>query len=141
MDGESDLRDRVAEARVGRLATVRPDGSPHVVPFCFAVDEDVLYTAVDAKPKRRAGGGLARFRNVAAEPRVSVLVDEWSEDWSRLWWVRVDGRANTVAAGSTEERRALELLAAKYEQYRVAPPPGPVLAIVAERWSGWSATP
>ena len=135
----TELRQRVAGARVGRLATVRPDGSPHLVPFCFAVDGDVLYSAVDAKPKRDPGAPLARFRHVAREPRVSVLVDQWSEDWTRLWWVRVDGRAAPLERGSDEERRALDLLAAKYAQYRRTPPAGPVLAIAAERWSGWSA--
>ena len=135
----TELHRRVAEARVGRLATVRPDGSPHVVPFCFAVDGDLLYSAADAKPKRDPRARLARFRHVERESRVSVIVDEWSEDWTHLWWVRVDGRAAALEPGSEEERRALDLLAAKYRQYRAAPPAGPVLAIAAERWSGWSA--
>lgn len=135
-----ELRGRVGAARVARLATVRPDGAPHLVPFCFALEGEVLYSAVDAKPKRRRGAPLARFRNIAAEPRVSVLVDDWSEDWARLWWVRVDGRAAALPAGSDEERRALGLLSDKYAQYRAAPPVGPVLAITGERWSGWSAS-
>src|SRR5579871_3873431 len=139
MRDEAELRRRVAAARVGRLATVRPDGSPHLVPFCFAVDGDVLYSAVDAKPKRRAAAPLARFVNVMREPRVSVLVDAWSEDWSQLWWVRVDGRARALEPGSDAERSALSLLEAKYEQYRASRPPGPVLAVTAERWVGWSA--
>jgi PPOX class probable F420-dependent enzyme len=134
-----ELRVRLAAARVARLATVRPDGAPHLVPFCFALEGEVLYSAVDAKPKRRPGAPLARFRNVEAEPRVSVLVDHWSEDWGQLWWVRVDGRAAALAPGSDEERRALGLLTDKYPQYRAAPPAGPVLAITGERWSGWSA--
>lgn len=136
MVSEADLRRRVAAARVARLATIRRDGSPHLVPFCFAVDGDILYSAVDNKPKRSTE--LARFRNIAGEPRVSVLVDHWSEDWSQLWWVRVDGRAEAVASGSEAEQRALTLLGEKYEQYRAAPPAGPVLAITGERWSGWS---
>ncbi len=131
------LRQRVAEARIARLATLRPDGSPHLVPFCFALDGDVIYSAVDAKPKR--GGRLARFQNIERDPRVCVLVDHWSEDWSRLWWVRIDGQAAEVKPGSDTERRALGLLGAKYEQYRANPPPGPVLAVKAERWAGWSA--
>ena len=130
---------RVGAARVGRLATVRPDGAPHLVPFCFALEGEVLYSAVDAKPKRTPGAPLARFRHVADEPRVSILVDEWSEDWAQLWWVRVDGRAAAVEPGSDEERRALGLLTEKYPQYRAAPPAGPVLAITGERWSGWTA--
>src|SRR5258708_18465121 len=116
---------RVGAARVGHLATVRPDGAPHLVPFCFALEGEVLYSAVDAKPKRRPGAPLARFRHVADEPRVSILVDEWSEDWAQLWWVRVDGRAAAVEPGSDEERRALGLLTEKYPQYRAVPPAGP----------------
>lgn len=135
----SELRTRVAEARVGRLATLRADGSPHLVPFCFVLEGDVIYSAVDAKPKRAGGAPLARFRNVAGDPRVAVLVDHWSEDWTQLWWVRVEGRAAALERGSANEQHALTLLAGKYEQYRAAPPPGPVLAVTAERWSSWSA--
>lgn len=137
--GSTDLRERVAAARVGHLATLRPGGAPHLVPFCFVLDGDVLLTAVDAKPKRPPTTPLARLRNIAADDRVSVLVDAWSEDWSRLWWVRVDGRARTLDAGSAEESAALRLLRDKYAQYIESPPPGPVIAIQAERWSGWSA--
>ncbi len=121
---------------MGRLATLRPDGSPHIVPFCFALEGDILYSAVDRKPKTSAA--LTRLANVRRDPRVSVLVDEWSENWERLWWVRVDGRASLLAGGEAAGR-ALRLLASKYEQYRAAPPPGPVLAIAAQRWTGWSA--
>ena len=138
MAADPELKLRLSTARVARLATVRPDGSPHLVPCCFAVEGDRLYSAVDAKPKR--GPALARFANVAHEPRVALMADEWSEDWSRLWWVRVDGRAHALAAGSDAERRALDLLAGKYEQYRSARPGGPVLVIEVDRWSGWSAS-
>ncbi len=132
------FKQRVAAARVARLATVRPDGSPHLVPFAFAVEGGILYSATDSKPKRRPGATLTRFHNIGFEPRVSVLVDEWSEDWTRLWWVRVDGRAAALEPGSEQESHALSLLREKYEQYRTAPPAGPVLAITAEKWTGWS---
>jgi PPOX class probable F420-dependent enzyme len=131
------MRRRVGASRLGRLATLRADGSPHLVPFCFVLEGDSILSAVDRKPKRSER--LARVANVARDARVAVLVDEWSEDWSRLWWVRVDGRARVLEPGA-ETQAALGLLAAKYEQYRRDPPPGPVLAIAAERWSGWSAT-
>ena len=78
-----------AAARVARLATVTPDGSPHVVPIVFAVDGDTIYTAVDGKPKRSRQ--LQRLANIAAHPRVTVLADRYDEDWSQLWWVRADG--------------------------------------------------
>lgn len=106
------------EARVARLATVDPSGRPHVVPICFVLDGDLLYTAVDEKPKRTRR--LQRLRNIEANPRVEVLIDGYEEDWSRLWWVRLRGTARVV-----DEPRALELLAEKYPQYRTHPPAGP----------------
>ncbi len=133
----AELRRRFAEARVARLASLAPDGRPHLVPFCFVLDGDRIYSAVDQKPKRTQT--LQRLRNVAEHPAVSLLADAYDEDWSRLWWVRADGRARVLAAGP-ERDRALELLAAKYPQYRASPPPGPVLSVAVGRWSGWSAT-
>ena len=76
-------------AEVARLATVAADGAPHLVPVCFALAGDVVYSAVDGKPKRTPD--LARLANIAAEPRVALLADHYEEDWTRLWWVRVDG--------------------------------------------------
>ena len=131
------MRRLVSTAPVGRLATVRRDGRPHVVPICFVVTNDVVYSAVDNKPKRHRH--LQRISNVAATGAASLLIDEYDDDWSRLWWVRLDGRArlvdNTVGA-----ERAIRLLCDKYPQYRDQPPSGPVLAVDVERWVGWSAT-
>ena len=124
---------RFATARVARLATVAVDGTPHVVPIVFAVDGDTIYSAVDGKPKRSRQ--LRRLANIAAQPRVSVLVDQYDEDWSRLWWVRADGAA-TVHDSSPAAR---ELLAAKYPQYSGVPLDGPFLHIAVARWSDWSA--
>jgi PPOX class probable F420-dependent enzyme len=121
---------RLAAARVGRLATVTADGRPHVVPVCFALAGGRIHTAVDAKPKSTRA--LKRLENVRATGRASLLVDHYEEDWSRLWWVRVDGPAEVVDAGE-----ALAALAAKYEQYRAAPPAGPAIAITPERWRSW----
>lgn len=135
---EAEARRRLAEARVGYLATTSVDGRPDVVPFCFAVDGDVLYTAVDQKPKSTVQ--LRRLSNIETHPDVTVLVDEYDDqDWSRLWWVRVRGRARQTVA---ESRRAgLGLLAAKYPQYRDNPPAGPVLAVQLLLWHWWSAQP
>ena len=130
------MRRRVADARVARLATVRADGRPHVVPCCFAVEEDVVYTAVDdAKAKRSPK--LARLENIRRTPDVSFLVDEYVEDWSALWWIRMDGHARVAGPNSPEQRAASALLAEKYEQYRVAPPPGPVIVIEVTEWRAW----
>ena len=136
MHDPSLLREKVAGSRVAHLATTDPDGRPHLVPIVFALDGDTLYTAVDAKPKRSRT--LRRIENARARPQVSVLVDRYDEDWSRLWWVRLRGRARVLDAGA-EAERALALLVAKYEQYRAAPPTAPVLAIDVAEWRGWSA--
>jgi len=132
----TEARARFEEASVARLATVRPDGAPHIVPVTFALDGDTIVTAVDGKPKR--GTPLRRFENVAADPRVSVLVDAYDADWARLWWARADGRASIVADGA-ELERALAALRARYPQYESVALIGPALVIAVDRWSGWSA--
>jgi len=83
------MRQRVEEARVGRLATVGPGAQPHLVPCCFVLSGDVLYSAVDAKPKTSLR--LQRIRNLMANPSAALLIDHYQDDWSQLWWVRVDG--------------------------------------------------
>ena len=133
---EARCRARLSAARVGRLATVRPDGRPHLVACCFAVHGDRLWTAVDAKPKATAR--LQRLANVRAHPWASLLVDHYEEDWDALWWVRVDGPAAVLSEGR-EHEAALAALVAKYPQYAAGPPLGEVIAIGAERWRGWSA--
>jgi PPOX class probable F420-dependent enzyme len=132
----ADARALFVSAAVARLATVRPDGSPHLVPVCFALAGQTIYTAVDHKPKSTAA--LARLRHIAAEPRVALLADRYEDDWSRLWWVRVDGDA-TVASSPQERARALAALAAAYPQYADRPPEGPVIAVAPRRYSGWRA--
>jgi PPOX class probable F420-dependent enzyme len=133
-----ELRERVAGVPVARLATVRPDGRPHVVPICFALTAHVLYTAIDQKPKRSSR--LVRLENVEANPQVSVLVDRYDEDWSRLWWVRLDGRARVLVDGA-ERTHALALLAERYPQYARAAPAGPVIAVDVETWRSWAFDP
>jgi len=129
------MRRRVIDARVAHLATTSADGRPHVVPCCFALSGDVLYSAVDAKPK--STHRLQRIRNLEANAAASVVVDHYGEDWTQLWWVRVDGIGRVVAPGA-EHDAALGLLTAKYAQYRAAPPPGPVIAIDVHTWRAWS---
>lgn len=134
-----DARVRFAQARVARLATVRPDGRPHLVPVVFALDGERLYSIVDAKPKRDLD--LVRLRNIAAEPRVSLLVDDYAEDWQALWWVRVDGTAAVVESGRDRDV-AIRLLLEKYGQYNEwATPFGPATVVQIERWSSWSFRP
>ena len=131
-----EARTLFAAATVARLATVRSDGAPHVVPVCFAIAAGTIYTAVDGKPKRTPD--LARLANIAAEPRVALLADRYEDDWTRLWWVRVDGEARLVTAAD-ERTRALDALAAAYAQYADAPPQGAVIAVTPRRFSGWRA--
>ena len=126
MHDPSVLRRHVAESSVARLATLDPDGRPHLVPIVFVLDGETVYTAVDAKPKRSRT--LRRIENARARPDVTVLVDHYEDDWSRLWWVRLRGRAR-VLDGGDEARHALVLLAKKYPQHREASPGLPVLAI------------
>jgi PPOX class probable F420-dependent enzyme len=133
---EDEARARFSTARVARLATIRPDGAPHLVPVVFVLQGDTVWLTVDEKPKRHRR--LQRLVNVRAEPRVSLLVDVYDEDWSRLWWVRADGRARIVDDGPTLEA-ALDQLLIKYAQEREQRPAGPAIAVEVERWSGWSA--
>ena len=128
----------VESARVARLATVAPDGRPHLVPVCFVLLDDTAYSAVDDKPKR--GAHLRRLADVEATGHACLLVDEYREDWSALWWVRLDGLGRVVT-DPAESARALAALTAKYPQYIERPPRGPVLAITVKHWSAWSAAP
>lgn len=131
-----DPKTRFAQAPVARLATVTPDGRPHLVPVVFAVDGEVIYTAVDAKPKTTQR--LRRLANIDGNPRVSLLVDHYAEDWTRLWWVRVDGVAAIHHDGNAM-RIGRDLLRAKYAQYQSVPLNGPVIAVTVRRWSSWQA--
>src|SRR2546429_8844632 len=133
----AEARRRFAAAPVARLATVSPDGRPHLVPVTFTVDGDVIYSAVDAKPKTTTR--LARLRNIAAEPRVAILADHYEPDWDRLWWARADGAA-TVLAAAAEMGAPRALLARRDPHYRAAPPGGPVIRVQVERWTGWAAS-
>src|SRR3981081_2781559 len=133
---ERGIRDRLAAARVARLAMIGRSGAPTQVPFCFVLEGDRIYSAVDHKPKRTQR--LERFANISRDPRVSVLVDHYEEDWDRLWWIRVDGRALEVE-DQAEADRAVTLLVAKYDQYHARPPSGPVMRIDIHTWRSWSA--
>jgi PPOX class probable F420-dependent enzyme len=127
------------DARVGRLATADAAGRPLVVPVCYAADSARIYSAVDAKPK--ATRNLRRLRNIADNPQVSLVVDVWDEDWSRLAWVIVEGRADVLHGGG-EFSRAIDLLVAKYPQYRSLPldrTAGAVIAVTPERVLTWRA--
>src|SRR6266852_5327109 len=136
MDSE-EMRHRIDGAMVARLATVGADGRPHIVPITFALDEGTIFFAIDFKPKKTAD--LQRLRNIEANPSVSVLVDHYEEDWTKLWWVRADGSARIVIDGAVFEN-GIARLTQRYAPYRSARPVGPVVAIAVERMTGWSAS-
>ena len=135
----TEARSRFAAARVARRATAGADGRPHLVPVVFTVDGDTLYTAVDDVKSKASITRLRRLRNIAENAAVALLADHYEDDWNALWWVRADGTARLVAPGEAEAARARDLLAERYTQYRDAPPPGVVIAVDVQRWSGWAA--
>jgi PPOX class probable F420-dependent enzyme len=151
---EEEARRRFAAARVARMATVKAEGTPHLVPVVFALVNEVAFTAVDGKPKTTMA--LQRLANIDATGGASLLVDDYREDWSALWWVRADGSAQVLARDFSEPPRrrgrwergrqeqvriAIDALTDKYPQYVSEPPTGPVIAIRLKRWRSWEATP
>lgn len=134
------VRARLARARVARLATVDVRGRPHLVPVCFVYDGRAFYTPLDAKPKRVAPRKLARVRNLRAHPGVALLVDDYREDWKRLWYVLVRGRAALLPTDQSDEvRRVRRLLQRKYPQYAAGFLPGgaPLIRIRPDRIQAW----
>ena len=136
------------DARRGVLATIARDGTPRLVPIAFAFSRDasVIYSALDEKPKSVADPReLARVHDIEARPRVSLLADEWAEDWSALGWVRVLGSARLIESdgeSAAEHREAVRLLRTKYVQYEThSLESRPVLRIETERIVSWFATP
>ena len=128
----------LAAAPVGRLATLRADGTPRLVPITFVLLDGLVCSAVDeVKPKR--SNRLARLDDVRRDPRAGLVVDHYEADWARLWWVRVDGTAAVHDGGELRER-ALDALVAKYPPYAAARPAGPVLVLTPTAWTGWTAS-
>ncbi len=128
----------LAATAVGHLATADADGRPHVVPFCFAYVGGCIYSALDGKPKGVALTRLRRVRNILANPQVSVVLDHYEEDWSRLWYLLIAGRAELIEDGA-EYEGALAALREKYPQYRAMGLEGnPVIRIAPERVTGWN---
>lgn len=135
---EDQARSLFAAARVARLATADSRGQPHLVPVTFAVAGDMVYIAIDHKPKTTLN--LKRLRNITGNPSVSLLADRYSADWSALWWVRADGQAR-ILTDEEARQHPVDLLVAKYPQYAERRPEGPVISISVARWSGWAADP
>jgi PPOX class probable F420-dependent enzyme len=123
-------------SRVARLATADANGVPHLVPVCYAIIGDSLYISIDEKPKR-TDIPLKRLRNIAENPEVAVTVDRWDEDWRRLAWVMLRGRAD-ILTGGEEHDRAQARLRERYPQYRAMDlAPLPVIALRIARATAW----
>jgi PPOX class probable F420-dependent enzyme len=133
---EGTARQRFGTRRVARLATVDARGHPHIVVTTFALSGTQVYLVVDEKPKTTRD--LKRLRNIRANPAVSLLADHYDEDWTELWWVRADGRAEVVEAPEVAVE-AIDLLAERYPQYRASRPRGPVIAVTVDTWTGWAS--
>ena len=133
----------MADARRATLGTIAPDGRPRLVPVCFVLVGELVFIALDDKPKRSADPmELARVQDILARPTVSLLVDVWDEDWSKLGWVRVDGLADLVGARATGHAEAVAALRAKYPQYAGHALDGrPLIRIAIERVVAWSGAP
>ena len=128
-------RARLGAARVATLATLDGQGRPHLVPVCFAcLGDDRIVSVVDDKPKRTPA--LRRLDHVRAHPDVCLLAHHYEEDWSALWWVRLDGNGRLVDSDQ-EIESAKRALASKYLQYRELAIPGPVIALDVETWRSW----
>ena len=125
----------IQHQRVAHLATADSAGRPHVVPVCFAYRDGRIYIAIDEKPKRSLR--LKRLRNIEENPQVSIVFDSYAEDWSRLGWVMVHGKASIIDGGQ-EHELAVAALLERYEQYRSMTLEGrPVISVTVERVSSW----
>jgi len=134
----SEIGAKLEAARIARLATLGAGRTPHVIPVCFVWDGSVFYSAIDHKPKRVTPTRLARLRNIEQSPHVSLLVDHYDEDWTRLWYVLVRGEACLVSSPD-ESKRAIQRLRTKYPQYDAGmlDDDAPVLRISPTRVVAW----
>jgi len=131
---------KLKQARIARLATVDARFAPHIVPVCFAYDGNSFYTALDQKPKRVTPERLRRVRNIAVNPEVALLIDEYDEDWAQLWYILIRGQAKLVPVRKGKERaRAIRILRAKYSQYseKMLPNDAPIIRITPRRTTCW----
>ncbi len=131
---------KLRQARLGHLATAGPQGDPLVVPVCLASNGRAIFTPLDRKPKRLAPERLRRVRHIRANPGVALVIDHYEEDWSKLWFILIRGRASLMSRRGTRERReALALLREKYPQYRngLLSPGALIIRIVPTRLTLW----
>lgn len=131
-------KQRLGAARVGRLATASAGAEPHVIPVVFALLGTVVYIVIDEKPK--TGRRLLRLRNIAATGRAALLVDHYTEDWDRLWYILARGPASVLSAANPVHAGALASLRDKYPQYRTMRlDEAELIELRPERWTAWRA--
>jgi PPOX class probable F420-dependent enzyme len=133
----------ISAGRVGRLGTADATGQPLVVPICYAFDGESIFSAIDAKPKMANVERLKRIRNIRENAKVSVVIDRYDEDWSRLRYVIIQGEAGLLTGG-TDFARAVDLLLAKYPQYRTMGldrETGLLIRITPARVTDWQFAP
>ncbi|MFL5693123.1 MAG: TIGR03668 family PPOX class F420-dependent oxidoreductase [Ktedonobacteraceae bacterium] len=130
--------DFVQRQRVARLATADAEGKPHVIPVCYAFDGTYFYTPLDEKPKRVSESKLRRVRNIVARPEVALVIDQYDDDWSRLGYLLIQGRAVLLAPAEAPHAQALVLLRARYIQYHVMSlEKYPMIMITPEHVTSW----
>ena len=133
----ADQAELLAHAPVGRLATAAANGVPHVIPICYALMDGMIYSVLDQKPKRASFTRLRRVRNILVNPRVSLVVDHYEENWERLWYVLISGSAELLEEGA-ERPAAIKVLCEKYAQYRLMNiDPNPVIKITPSQVVSW----
>lgn len=130
-------REFLGGQRVARLATADAEGNPHVIPICFVTEGETVYFTIDEKPKKKSGSSLKRLSNIEVNPYVALVVDHYEEDWNRLAWLMLQGRAEILLSGS-EHDRAQAHLKRRYRQLRAMRIEAlPVVAIRIERTASW----
>jgi len=136
----SAVQSRLKEARIARLSTLDAKSRPHIVPICFVYESSFFYSAIDQKPKIVAPELLVRLRNIRASSDVALLIDEYDEDWSQLWFILIRGRAKVMPMSARRERgHAICKLREKYPQYtgRMLAPDATIIRIAPERITSW----
>jgi PPOX class probable F420-dependent enzyme len=129
----------VRSARVAHFATADANGQPHVIPICFVFDGKEFFSPIDEKPKRTTPQRLKRLKNIRENPQVSLVIDRYDEDWTKLAYILVMGTARILTSGQ-RHRKAVTLLRRKYRQYRsMAIHNRPMIAIRPKRVITWGA--
>ena len=137
-DIDDNTREFIRKHKVARLATSSLDGQPSVIPICYIFEGDSIYSPIDEKPKSVSPSSLKRVRNIKANPQVSIVVDDYSDDWSKLVYVLISGLAEIIEPGAYEHARAVTLLRDKYPQYcKMSIDDRPIIKIIPGRIKRW----